>query len=206
MKVTHLRTAMLIFAISFSSCVNQTQQSHITSNSDTISNVKEDIKIDKEKVVSLIKEDEERRGIWSYEFKQSASFPLFYEAICDDGLYLYRATLQNQRTYVVMLEDANICSVVDFIVGNTDTTGVEYKHNGNYEIVNDSIVNISFDKLYRNWSYTNDTETFEPIYHIKCTHRYKLSGLTWKKIKADTTIIVDEREKALCDDIWKYTR
>ncbi len=205
MKTKYLIITMLIFAISFSSCVRGAQQSNITSNNYTISNVKESIKIDSEKVVSLIKEDEEKRGIWSYDFKQSASFPLFYEAVCDDGLYLYRATFLNQQTYVVMVEDANIGSAVDFIVGNTDTTGVEYRHNGNYEIVNDSTVNVFFDKWYRNWCYANDTETFEPIYHIKCIHCYKLSSLTWKRIKADTTIVVDEREKALCDDIWKYT-
>lgn len=205
MKAKYLSIATLIFAISFSSCVSRTQQSRITSNNDTISNVKDSLKIDKKKIVSLIKEDEEKRGIWSYDLKQSASFPLFYEAICDDGLYLYRAVFQDQQTYVVMVEDANIGSTTDFIVGNTDTTGVEYKHNGNYEIVNDSTVNVFFEKWYRNWYYANDTETFEPIYHIKCIHCYKLSGQTWKRIKADTTIVVDEREKALCNDIWKYT-
>ena len=205
MKAKYLSIAILIFAITFSSCVRRTRPTHITSNNDTVSNVQKSIKVDKEKVVSLIKKDEEQRGIWSYDFKQSAFFPLFYEAICDDGLYLYRATFQNQQTYVVMVEDANIGSVTDFIVGNTDTTGVEYRHNGNYEIVNDSMVNVFFDKWYRNWRYANDTETFEPIYHIKCIHCYRLSGLSWERIKADTTIVVDEREKALCDEIWKYT-
>ena len=203
---TNLRIMLLLVSMySFVACTMQNQQKNKVHSSDTISVMNKNDELDSVFIVSLIKEDEGRQNIWSYDFKESEYSPLFYEAICDDGLYLYRIIKQNQKISVVMLEDANIGETVDFIQGNTDTTGVEYRHNGYYEIVDDSTVNIFFDKLYSNYCYINKSEIFEPIYHIKCIHRYRLSSVEWNRIKADTTIIVDERAKAFCEDIWKYT-
>ena len=205
MKVKYY-SVVLIFGLIFASCVTKTQhQSQETSSTDSIPHTSEYKKPNREQIISLIKEDEEKRSIWSYDFKESTSSPLFYEAICDDGLYLYRVVSKGGKVSVVMLEDSNIGELVDFFVGRTDTTGVEYKHEGSYEIIDDSTVDVFFDKWYRNWVYINETETLEPIYHIKCTHRYKLSGVEWHRINADTTVVIDEREKALCEDIWRYT-
>ena len=88
-------------------------------SSDTISVMNKNDELDSVFIVSLIKEDEGRQNIWSYDFKESEYSPLFYEAICDDGLYLYRIIKQNQKISVVMLEDANIGETVDSIQGNT---------------------------------------------------------------------------------------
>lgn len=189
----------------FVACTMRTQQKNEVLNSDSTSIIDKNDELDSALIVLLIKEDEEKRNIWSYDFKESKSSSLLYEAICDDGLYLYRIVRQNQKISVVMLEDSNVGEMEDFIQGYTDTTGVEYKHNGYYELVDDTTVNIFFDKLYSNYSYVNKSEIFDPIYHIKCMHSYRLSGAEWYRTKADTTIIVDERAKAFCEDIWKYT-
>lgn len=206
MKMKYLRLMVLLVSIYvFVACTIRTQQNYEIHSSDTVSVINENDELDSVLIVSLIKEDEGRRNIWSYDFKESDSAPLFYEAICDDGLYLYRIVKQHQKIFVVMLEDANIGEIVDFIQGNTDTTGVEYKHKGHYEIINDSMVNIFFDKLYSNYCYVNESEMFKPVYHIKGVHSYRLSGAEWHRIEADTIIVIDEREKAFCEDIWKYT-
>lgn len=202
----YLRILLLFISMcTFVACTMRTQQKNEVLNSDSTSIIDKNDELDSALIVLLIKEDEEKRNIWSYDFKESKSSSLFYEAICDDGLYLYRIVRQNQKISVVMLEDANVGEIEDFIQGYTDTTGVEYKHNGYYELVNDTTVNIFFDKLYSNYSYVNKSEIFDPIYHIKCMHSYRLSGAEWYRTKADTTIIVDERAKAFCEDIWKYT-
>lgn len=199
MNAKYLSIIMLVFAICFSSCVSRNQQSHKASDNETMSSVEESIKLDKGKVISLIKEDEEKRNIWSFDFKKSASSPFFYEAICDEGLYLYRVVSKGEDVTVYMLEDANIGYLTDPIDDYT-----QYEHNGYYVIINDSMVDVIFDEWYRNYCQLDDSNRVEHLFHVQCTHCYKFVNMEWMQIKADTIIMVDEREQFCGDEIKKH--
>ena len=135
----------------------------------------------------------------------TTSSPWFYETINDDCLLLYRVINHDHKICVIMLDDQNIATGGDDICYKDDTTAVVYEHKGYYKIVDDSIVNVIFDEWYTNRCYTRDSTIIEPIYHIRCVHSYKLSGLVWSRLKADTAIVIDKRSKAFCEDIWEYT-
>ena len=206
MKINILNIAIIIIVLGMASCITRTNQNQETNLNDSIYSKNEDKKLDKEYIISLVKEDQEKRHIGSWKIEESTSSPLFYEAICDDGLYLYRVTNKCEKIYVVMIEDANIGYLGDFISGRTDTTGVEYKHNGSYEIIDDTIVNVIFDIWCRNYCHTNDSDVYEPIYHMRCVHRYELNNRVWNSIKKDTAVLLDKRCDAFCGDkIWEYT-
>lgn len=203
MRVSILNVVMIFLALGFESCINRTQQqSQETECVDTL--IEEDSFLPDEKYIdSLIRKDLEKRN-WMAWIETSSS-PLFYETVHDDNIIiLYRVIPHGKKTCVAAIEDENIAVNGDDICF-TDSNGVIYEHKGYYEIVNDSMVDIFFDKLYSNHYSVNDSVIFEPIYHIKCMHRYRLSGVEWNKINADTAIVIDEREKAFCEDIWMYT-
>lgn len=195
---------LLIFTFSYVACAPQTQQNSEECNNDTILAIKENKEFDKELIISLIKKDEGKRNICSYDVKESASSPLFFEAICDDGLYLYRVVVQYQQTFVIMIDDENIGTVDDFIDiennGPYGKDGVEYEHKGYYEIIDDSTVNVLFEKRWKNYCYICDSCEQEFTYHIKCTHGYKLSNMAFERVKADTISVVDERPLFCCED------
>ena len=203
MKVKYY-SVVLIFALIFASCVTKTQhQSQEDECVDTLI-IEEDNFIPDEKYIdSLIRKDLEKRN-WMAGIDTSSS-SLFYKTLHDDNIIiLYRVIPHGKKTCVAAIEDINIAVNGDDICF-TDSNGVIYEHKGYYEIVDDSTVDIFFDKLYSNHYSVNDSVIFEPIYHIKCMHRYRLSGVDWNKINADTAIVIDEREKAFCEDIWMYT-
>ena len=189
---------------SFAACTIRTQQKNEVHSNDSTSVINENEELDSALIVSLIQEDERRRNIWSYDFKQSESSPLFYEAICDEGLYLYRIVKQNQKMSVVMLEDENIGELRDFFtVEPKDTIGVEYKHEGAYKVLNDSTVIVFFEKIWTNYCATCDSSEQEFTYHIQCIHCYKFSNMAFEKIKADTVVLTDEREQFFGEEIRK---
>lgn len=203
MRMSALCVILFSFALSFSTCVNRAQQQNQEKEGNVTISVEDDISmLDVGHIISLIKEDEEKRNVWSYDFKQTSS-PLFYEAICDDGLYLYRVITDGHKSFVMMIEDSNISYHEDYIVGNTDTSGVVYKHKGYYEIIDDSTVKVVFDEWYSNYCNSNDSEIITPIYHVRGEHHYKLSDMAWTLAHADTTILLDEKQTSFCGDIWK---
>lgn len=201
---TRFFSIMLILIFVFSSCVSRTQrQSREDECVDTLIVEENSIIPNEEYIDSLIRKDLEKRN-WMARIDTTSS-PLFYKTMHDEGIILlYRVILHGHQTCVAMIEDTNIAVYGDDIC-YTDTNGVIYEHKGHYEIINDSMVNIFFDKLYSNHFSINNSVIYEPIYHIKCVHSYRLSGAEWHRIEADTIIVIDEREKAFCEDIWKYT-
>ena len=199
MKVNISKIVITFFALGFMSCVPRTPQSNEKCESDTISIINVNEELDSTLVVSLIKEDEERRNLWSYDIKASSSSPLFYEAISDEGLHLYRVAIQDQQTVVIIIEDDNIGISEDFIdIDGTD--GVGYEHQGYYEIIDDSIVNVFFEKRWSNYCHTCDSSAQEFTYHIKCTHGYKFLNMAFERINADTIVMIDERALFCCKD------
>ena len=94
MKIKVFNIVLFLLILSMASCVKNAQQNQEECSRDTIPIDNEFNNLDEDYIKSLIKNDE-KRGIHSYNFKKSASSPLFYEATCDDGLYLYRAAFQN---------------------------------------------------------------------------------------------------------------
>lgn len=204
MKTKYASIVLLIFTFSFVACAIKTQKNNDECDNDTISILNENNEFDKELIISLIKKDEEERNIWSCDFKASASSPLFFEAICDDGLYLYRVAIQNQQTIVIMVEDENIGTLEDYIDiesnGPYGKDGVEYEHKGYYEIIDDSTVNVVFEKRWSNFCHTCDTCEQEFSYHIRCTHNYKFFNMKFERIKADTVVVIDEKPLFCCED------
>ena len=199
MRAKYSSIGFFIFTFFFVACAAITQQNKKECDNDTVSTVIENKELNKEFIISLIKKDEERRNIWSFDFKQSASSPLLYEAICDDGLYLYRVASNEEQVSVFMLEDANIGYLTDPI---TDYT--QYEHNGHYEVIDDSTVDVIFDKWYRNYCQLDDSNRVEYLYHIRCTHSYTFANMKWELLKTDTIVLTDERNQ-FCDvDIRKY--
>ena len=188
------------------SCTSKTTRNHHKNNDEIAFAMKRNYSIEKEQIKSLISKDLEKRNLWFYSISPSAESPLFYEALNDDGLFLYRVCMSGRDFCICMVEDENLYHITDYISGPADSLGVEYEHEGVYEIINDSVVNIVFNEWCRNYYSTNGSEVLIPIYHIICTHRYKLSGLTWRKIKSDSTVLLDQRHRAFCgEEIWKYT-
>ena len=205
MKVKYFSVVLSVIAFTLVACAPKTQQQQQENgNADTII-VEEDNSIpDREYIVSLIGEDLNKRN-WA-AWIDTTSSPLFYKTIHDDNVViLYRVIPRGKKTCVTIIEDINVAVYGDDIC-YTDTDGVIYEHTGHYEIVNDSTVNIFFDDLYRNHYRINDSVIFEPIYHTHGEHRYKLVGLRWEKTQTDTTVILDERYRAFCDEIREYTR
>lgn len=205
MKTKCINIVICVLAfLSCESCVNHVQQKSQGGEwQDTII-VEEDTFIpDKEYIVSLIREDFMKRN-W-HAFIDTTFSPLFYKTLHDDNIIiLYRVIPHGEKTCVAAIEDLNIAVYGDDIC-YTDTNGVVYEHNGHYEIVDDSTVNIFFDDLYSNHHPVNDSVTIEPIYHRNCMHSYRLYDLVWKRIKADTTIVLDKRDESYCEDLWRYT-
>ena len=68
---------LLIFTFFFMACATITQQNNEECN-DTISILNTNKEFEKEQIFSLIRKEEKKRNIWSYDFKESASSPLFY--------------------------------------------------------------------------------------------------------------------------------
>ena len=198
MKIKVFNIVLFLLILSMASCVKNAQQNQEECSRDTIPIDNEFNNLDEDYIKSLIKNDE-KRGIYSYNFKKSASSPLFYEAICDDGLYLYRYIQQGDDSSVIILEDNNISYLVDCIGDLTD-----YEHKGYYEILDDSTVVVIFDEWYRNYCQPDDTIESAHLYHIQCTHSYKLTDMRWKSIKKDTIILKDERSLFCGDEISKY--
>lgn len=199
MRTMYLSIGFIIFAFFLVACTTKTQQNNNECDNDTILTIIENKEFDKELIISLIKKDEERRNIWSFDFKQSASSPLLYEAICDDGLYLYRIASKGEHVSVFMLEDANIGYLTDPI---TDYT--QYEHNGYYEIIDDSTVDVIFDEWFSNYCILDDSNRVEHLYHIRCTHSYTFANMKWGLLKADTIVLTDERNLFCDNDIKKY--
>ena len=204
MKTINLNIVLFIVTFAFVACTTKTQQhKQETIVVDTLIIEQDSFIPDEAYIESLIREDQNKRNLMSWI--DTSSSPLFYETIHDDGLILlYRVIPLGHKTSVVMIEDMNIADYGDDIC-YSDSNGVIYEHKGYYEILDDSTVNIFVDELYSNHFFKNDSVAYEPIYHKKYVYRYKLSGLEWSRTKADTTIVMDEREKSLCEDIWKYT-
>lgn len=200
----YLMIVLFIFIFSLTACTTRIVQSEAKCDSDTISMTNESKDFDKNLIISLIKEDEAKRNIWSYNFKQAASSTMFYEAICDEGLYLYRIAVKNQQVFVIMVEDNNIAHLEDFIDiknnSSCDNSGIGYEHNGYYEIINDSTINVLFEKKWVNDCLSCDSSDQEFTYHIKATHSYTFSNMTFKRIKADTIVLVDDRPFFCCTD------
>ena len=194
---------LLFFTFFFMTCATKTQQNNDECN-DTISILNTNKEFENELIFSLIRNDEKKRNIWSYDIKESASSPLFYESICDEGLYLYRVAIENQQTYVVMVEDENIGTLEDYIGiksnGLYGKDGVEYEHKGHYEIIDDSTVDVVFEKRWSNYCYTCDSCEKEFIYYIKCTHTYEFHNMAFERTKADTIVMIDERSFFCCED------
>lgn len=188
------------------SCTSKTPQNHHKNNDDTASVAEKVCMIDEETIKSMVAEDLEGKKLWCYSIEESETSPLFYEALNDDGLFLYRVCMSGRDICICMVEDENLYHITDYISGPADSLGVEYEHEGSYEIINDSTVDVVFDEWYRNYCYTNGDEMLSPIYHINCKHRYKLSGLTWVRIKSDSVVLIDRRTQAYCGEvIWEYT-
>ena len=200
MKTKYLKMIALLLSICcLVACTTKSQQQNQEECNDTISIAYENKDLDKEKIISLIKEDEERRNLWSYDIKASSSSPLFYEAISDEGLHLYRVAIQDQQTVVIIIEDDNIGISEDFIdIDGTD--GVGYEHQGYYEIIDESIVNVFFEKRWSNYCHTCDSSAQEFTYNIKCTHGYKFLNMAFERINADTIVMIDERALFCCKD------
>lgn len=202
-----IKLLIVFFVVSCSfSCTSKTTRNNHTNNDEEVCAMETNDLTDKEQIKSLISKDLEKRNLWSHNIIASVASPLFYEAWNDDGLYLFSTCVKGRETCVIMLEDDNIFHIKDYINGPSDSLGVEYEHEGVYEIIYDSVVNVIFDEWCRNYCSANGSEVFFPIYHIRCTHRYKLSGLTWERIKSDSIVLLDERNRAFCgEDIWMYT-
>lgn len=207
MKTNHFFLLSCLFCLVCTSCIFNNKQEEGSNQQDTTSYVKKYIPT-KEEIQLLITEDQTKRNLWTYSVEESKQSPLFYEALNDDGLYLYRIISKEDKIYVSMIDDNHICELVDYISSSpTDSIGVEMKVVGKYEIINDSIVKIVFDDICNECLVSNGTEFFETIYHIRGTYTYQLRNLTWNRIKADTVVFVDERYRSLCGEkIWKYTK
>ena len=196
MKVKYFGVVLFVIAFTLVACAPKTQQQQQENgNADTII-VEEDNSIpDREYIVSLIGEDLNKRN-WAAWIDTTPS-PLFYKTIHDDSVViLYRVIPRGKKTCVAAIEDINIGFQGDYIEYD-DSCGNNwqgYEHRGNYEIINDSTVNVHFETIWTNYCATCDSSGQEYNYYIKGTHRYKLAGLTWERIKADTTIVIDERE------------
>lgn len=187
---------VLFFALAFVSCATKNQQQSQEEGSvDTLIVEEDSFMPDVEYIESLIRKDLEKRNLMAGI--DTSSSPLFYKTIHDDNvIILYRVIPRGSKTCVVMLEDENIAVQEDYVEYDNPCgkDWVGYEHNGSYEIINDTIVNVNFNEIWTNYCATCDSSNQEFTYHIKCTHRYKLVGLTWERITADTTIVIDERD------------
>lgn len=189
--------------LAFESCTKHVQKQNQEGECNDTTLVKENnYEIDDEYVKSLIAEDQENRKLWSYKIQKSASSPLFYEAIGDEGLYLYRVDIHNNQTFAIMVEDANIGTCEDFIEWSSSSgiDGVGYESKGDYQIIDDNMVNVVFEKMWSNYCQTCDSCEEEFTYHIQCTHTYKLFNMEFERIKADTIVVMDERPLFCCND------
>lgn len=199
MKINYFNIIVCVITLGFVSCSTRTRQSQATSGSVSISDIEEKNFLEMEQIKSRIEKDVKKRQLGVWRIEQSASSPLFYEAICDDGLYLYRYISHGDDVSVIMLEDDNISYLEDCIGDLTD-----YEHKGYYEILDDSTVAVIFEEWYRNYCQPDDTTEAAHLYHILCTHSYKLANMKWKSTKKDTIILQDERELFCSDEIVEY--
>ena len=199
MKIYCFYTIVCVFTLSYTSCNTRARQNQIVGRDAVMSEIDGNNLLKIEQIKSMIEIDQKKRQMGAWSIKQSASSPLFYEAICDDGLYLYRYIQQGDDSSVIILEDNNISYLVDCIEGFMD-----YEHKGYYKIVGDSTVDVIFDEWYRNYCQPDDTIESAHLYHIQCTHSYKLTDMRWKSIKKDTIILKDERSLFCGDEISKY--
>lgn len=196
MKVRYY-SVVLIFALAFVACVTRTQQQNQESEClDTIIVEEDSLMLNEEYIFFLIREDLKKRNLMAWI--DTSATPLFYKTMHDDNVViLYRVIHHGQKTCVAMIEDKNIAVQEDYIEYDAPC-GVDwlgYEHNGRYEIVNDTLVNVYFDKEWKNYCSSCGSEGQEFTYHIRCIHRYKLVGTAWERIKADTTIVLDERDQ-----------
>ena len=191
-------SVIILYVYNAISCTyNDSQKNNHSQDTTSIVCVKN--LFNQEEIISLIKADESKKNLWTWRIECSESSPLFYEAETDDGLYLYHVYTSNQKVGVTMIDDDNILWLKDFIECS-DTTGIEYEHKGRYDIINDSVVSIKFDKFYRNICYRKDTMIETLVYHMQCRHNYTLSQLCWILTQNDTIIVLDARNQAYCED------
>lgn len=148
------------------------------------------------KIMSFLDE----KNLWYNSIEKSSQYPLFYERTCDDGLDLYCIVYRNNDTIITTIDDDNISYLIDII---EDTN---WEHKGYYEIIDDSTVDIIFDDWYLNVCQTNDSVEEKHRYHYRGTHRYKLSDVKWNLVRADTAILVDERNHFCGEVIWEYIK
>ena len=197
MKTKCINIVICILAFfSCESCTNHVQQkSQVGECKDTIIIKEDSFILEEEYIESLIREDLKKRNWMAWI--DTTSSPLFYKTIHDDNIIiLYRVIPHGEKTCVAVINDYNIGVQNDYIEydGTYGTDWVGYEHNGSYMIINDSTVNIDFETIWANYCAACDSSGQEFTYHIRCTHCYKLVGVAWERIKADTIIVIDERD------------